>query len=591
MRLGVLGLVAGLSLTAGQTLGQDLTLTVAGDNTVRDDLRRASLVVTTLDENGSPQDIIAAARADYRRMITALYAAGYYAGSVSIRVDGIEAANLAALDAPSSIQTIAISVTTGPQFQFGQAAVSPVTATTTLPDGFEVGGIAQSGLIKEAATAAIDGWRQEGHALAAVSGQQITARHADSELNVAIDVEPGPVLRFADLQVQGNSDVNTARIVRIAGLGKGQFSPDDLDRAVDRLLRTGAFSGVRMIENETANEDGTLTVTAQVVERAPRRLGYGAEFSNVDGLTLSGFWLHRNFLGGAERFRLGAEMSGIDGGTGGIDYETTLDFSYPRPLAVDTELNINLTLSHEQEPTYTLDQASGEVTLDRLIGTDVTIGGGLGFARARLEDGFGTRDYSIVTAPIYGEVDRRDEALDPNSGFFASAEVTPFLGFGDVGSGGRATFDGRAYYSLEAENALTFAARGQLGTLFGVGVDQAPGDFLFYSGGGDTVRGQSYQSLGIETGGVTTGGLSFAAISLEARYDLSDSIGVVGFYNTGFVGETPTPFSDGAWHDGVGLGLRYKTGIGPIRLDLATPATGDDAFSSLSLYIGIGQSF
>ena len=72
---------------------------------------------------------------------------------------------------------------------------------------------------------------------------------------------------------------------------------------------------------------------------------------------------------------------------------------------------------------------------------------------------------------------------------------------------------------------------------------------------------------------------------------MTDNIGVVGFYDIGFVGETADPFGEGDWHAGAGLGLRYNTGIGPIRLDIATPANGDQIGERVEVYIGIGQSF
>jgi len=90
---------------------------------------------------------------------------------------------------------------------------------------------------------------------------------------------------------------------------------------------------------------------------------------------------------------------------------------------------------------------------------------------------------------------------------------------------------------------------------------------------------------------VRRGGLAFAGAQLEARVDVTDSIGVVGFYDFGFVGNTSNPFDDGDWHAGAGLGVRYNTGIGPIRLDIGTPASGDRAGERVEVYIGIGQSF
>lgn len=94
--------------------------------------------------------------------------------------------------------------------------------------------------------------------------------------------------------------------------------------------------------------------------------------------------------------------------------------------------------------------------------------------------------------------------------------------------------------------------------------------------------------MGIEIGGIIIGGFSFVVISLEVCYDISDSIGVVGFYDIGFVGEMFILFLDGVWYDGVGFGFRYNIGIGFICLDFVIFVIGDDVFSLLNFYIGIG---
>ncbi|MFB1023823.1 MAG: BamA/TamA family outer membrane protein, partial [Octadecabacter sp.] len=136
------------------------------------------------------------------------------------------------------------------------------------------------------------------------------------------------------------------------------------------------------------------------------------------------------------------------------------------------------------------------------------------------------------------------------------------------------------------------ALRGQIGSILGADAADVPASYLFYSGGGGTVRGQPRQSLAVDLGGGNEiGGTSFFGAQFEARVDVTDTIGVVGFYDTGFVGTDAIPFENGDWHAGAGLGLRYDTGIGPIRLDLATPASGDEAGQRIEVYIGIGQSF
>ena len=89
----------------------------------------------------------------------------------------------------------------------------------------------------------------------------------------------------------------------------------------------------------------------------------------------------------------------------------------------------------------------------------------------------------------------------------------------------------------------------------------------------------------------TCGSTRLDARELEARLDVTDRIGAVGFYDIGYVEADALPDGEGDYQAGAGAGLRYDTPIGPVRLDIATPVTGDEAYDSVHVYIGIGQSF
>ena len=130
-----------------------------------------------------------------------------------------------------------------------------------------------------------------------------------------------------------------------------------------------------------------------------------------------------------------------------------------------------------------------------------------------------------------------------------------------------------------------------MGALFGPSLQESPAFYRFYSGGGGTVRGQDFQSLGVDLGGTFTGGRSLLVLSGEMRADVTDEIQIVGFADWGYVGAESLADFTGDSHAGAGIGLRYKTGIGPIRLDVATPISGDADKSSIHVYIGIGQAF
>lgn len=592
----VVRLLTGLVLAlcgAGGVLAQQVAVSVeGGPETLPGALRGASLTVTLGDDpDAAPQDFVAATRADYRRLLTALYAAGHYGGTISIRIDGREAAGIAPLDAPDRIGRIDIVVAPGPLFTFGRAEIGPLAPGTELPEGFAPGQPARSGVIGDAARASITGWREIGHAKADIAGQQVTARHAQSRLDARIVVDPGPELRFGNLTITGNEAVRTERIAEIAGLPRGQvFSPAEVEEAEARLRRTGAFRSATLIEGDvTAN--GRLNMTAQIDEQAPRRLGFGAELNSVEGLGLSAFWLHRNLFGGAERFRIESEVAGIGGTTGGVDYGVELSYNRPATFRPDIDLYANVRIERIDDPNLFLDQASAEIGLTRIVNEELSYEAGIGILTAEVDDALGERSYTYLTFPIAGEWDRRDDELNPKGGFYLQAEITPFFG-GEDAFGGRLYGDGRVYRSLGEAERLTLALRGQAGAVFGAEAEDAPADFLFFSGGGGTVRGQSFQSLGIDVGGgEQIGGRSFFGLQAEARFEATDRIGVVGFFDTGFVGTEPFSAENGEWHSGAGVGVRYQTAIGPIRLDLAVPVDGPDPEEDWQIYIGIGQAF
>ena len=556
----------------------------------------AASLLRSLDDTAVPQDYIAAARADYQRLLTALYSKGYYGGTISITIDGVEAANIAPLAAPARISEVVINVDPGPQFTFGNVSIAPLPSGTEIPQDLGPRQPAEAGRISAAVSDGIRSWRDVGYGRAAVSGQQITARHPDAKLDVNVDLAPGPQLRFGALSVEGNENVREGRIRQIAGLPTGEvYSPAELDAAAQRLRRTGAFDSVAFTESDAIGPDNVMGITATVDESKPRRFGFGVELASIDGLTVSSFWLHRNLLGGAESLRFDGEVAGIGGETGGTDYRLGANFIRPATFGPKTEYYLTAEISRENEPDYLLDKISIENGVVRPLTDDLMLRAGIGLLTAHEETDLGARDYTLLTFPLKLTLERRDVPTNAKNGYYADVSATPFVSLIGNSNGARLYSDLRGYRTFGEAEKLTFAARAQVGSLLGATIEEAPADYLFYSGGGGTVRGQSYNSLGVETvqGGqtVTTGGTSFAGAQIEARFAVGEKISLVGFYDVGQVGDTALPFDGGDWHAGAGLGLRYDTGIGPIRLDIGTPASGDDAGQSVQVYIGIGQAF
>lgn len=561
--------------------------TPGAGSALREDLLAASLLREVRVEGVTdPQELLAAAQADYARLLAALYARARFGGTIRILLDGREAAGIPPLAPPRRIGLIRIRVETGPIYRFARAEIRPLAPDTALPGAFRAGAPASTGAVREVAEAAIDGWRAQGHAKVTIASQRITADHRARTVVAVLAVDPGPVLSFGPVVVAGNRDVRADRIRAIAGLREGRrFEPAETERALDRLRRSGAFSSVTIEEAAEPGPGDTLPLTIAVAEATPRRFGFGAEYSTVEGARLSGFWMHRNFLGGAERLRFDGAVAGITGETGGIDLSFGARFERPATPGTDVDFFAEFGLERLDEPDFASDSAEATVGLTRYASDTLTLTSGVGLRFSEVTDDFGTEDFRLVTLPLGAVRDRRDDPLDAGHGHYLDLAITPFAG---SSAGLRTTLDARAYRSA---GRLTFAGRMQAGALVGPALLDSPPFYRFHSGGGGTVRGQDYQSLGLDIGGNRTGGRSFLGLSGEIRADVTGDIELVGFLDWGMVGAGEFPDFASDSHAGAGLGLRYKTGIGPIRLDIATPVAGDTPASDVYLYIGIGQAF
>ena len=558
-------------------------------------LEQASLSRSTAgNKEADAQDLFGAARADYARLVGALYDEGRYGGAVSILIDGREAAGIAPMDAPDRIDRIEITVDPGPVFRFSQAAIGPLDPATKLPPTFRLAEIARAATIVEAAGNGVSAWRDAGHAKAAVARQQITADHRKAEVAADITLDPGPLTWFGTLSMTGNERLRTKRLEKIAGFPSGEvFSPAALEDVRNRLRRTGIFSAVTLTEAKTLRDGRLLDGELTVVEAKLRRLSFGAEVSTSDGAKLSGYWLHRNLMGGGEKLRIDAEVSGIGVGTGGTDYSFGARLDRPATFSPDTAAFLKTGIARKHEDDYSLSGYTIGFGLSHIFSPKLSAEAGIGYDWAKIEDATGALIYRQMTFPLSVTWENRNLPADATRGTYAKVDLMPFYGLGTTGSGARLQGDFRIYRGFGVDDRFVLAGRAQIGGVFGSDLAETPRDYLFYSGGGGTVRGQPYQSLDVaelEGGTLHSGGTRFVGLSAELRAGVTEKIGVVAFYDAGFIGTQGFGGGAGDWHSGAGLGVRYKTPIGPIRLDVAAPVGGSTG-DGPQIYLGIGQAF
>jgi translocation and assembly module TamA len=587
------------SVTGPATALDSLVFTVPGaDDALTTTLKNASVLMgAKADKKTDAQNLFASARADYARLIGALYSDGYYSGVISILIDGKEAAEIDPLDAPDRISRIEVSVRPGPRFTFSAARMKPYARGTKLPSEYRDTLPAKSTAIVDAAAAGVEGWRDVGHAKADVSGQSIVADHHNNTLSSEILLSPGPRVHFGTLNVTGYERMRIERIRKIAGFPTGEvYSPSDLETVGKRLRRTGVFRAVALTESETLGPGDTLDVDLVVTEEKLRRFGFGAEVSGSEGLNLSGYWMHRNLFGGGEKLKFDAAVTQIGGSAvDDLGYNVGLRIDRPATPVTDATAFAEIRAQRVDLADWRVDTQEVSVGLTRLLSDSLTAEASLAYANSTATDAIGSLYYKSLSLPISLTWDRRDDPVSAHKGFYLQADVTPFLGFGSTGSGAQIKTDARYYRTFGKEKGIVLAGRVQLGTVTGSAIMQTPPTLLFLSGGGGTVRGQPYQSLDVTVprpggGTIDTGGASFAGFSGEIRARVTEKIGAVAFYDVGYISTGDFFSGTKQSHAGAGLGMRYDTGFGPIRLDVAAPVSGSTG-SGAQVYIGIGQAF
>ncbi|MCZ0961367.1 autotransporter assembly complex protein TamA [Paracoccus benzoatiresistens] len=588
------GLFGGRDETDGPV---SLLFQVQGGEDLEQRLRNASLISGALSEGRTTgQDVLAAARADYARILGNLYDQGYYSAIINITLDGVEAAEIAPLDAPPAVRQVVVAVQTGPQFRFSRAAIAPLAPRTELPDEYRQGEAAGTGTIRNAARAGVEGWRNVGHAKANVAGQEITADHINNVVDSQIGLSPGPSVRFGRLNMRGYDRMNPRRLAKIAGLPEGaRFDPEEVEDMRKRLRRSGVFSAITLEEAETLNPDGSMDINLTVVEQKPRRVGAGFEISTTDGAMVSAYWMHRNLLGGGERLRIDAEIDDMGSDTSGRDEEVTFRIDRPATVTPDTTAYVLASISREREEDYDEDTGTVGLGFNHIFSDRFTFDTAVQYQFSRVYDDLGETDFQVLAFPTSVMWDARDNENNAKRGYYLQGDAAPFKGFDGTDSGVRVLGEGRAYYSLGPEDRFTLAGRARVGSVLGSDIENTPRNYLFFSGGGGTVRGQPYQSLGVEViqgpnGPIKTGGMSVANLSAEVRWQVRERIGVVAFADYGEVWAEDGWNGTSEWHSGAGIGVRYDTPIGPLRFDVAGP-TGGDTGEGVQLYLGLGQAF
>jgi translocation and assembly module TamA len=622
-RSAFLGGTALLSVLVGVALAQDappplpsvpytVDLPPSGDEALDTGLHDASnLIALEAETPPSALGLIRRAQADLERLANVLGALGYYGGSVTITIDGrplddpelgADLANNGATPAK-----VAITIETGEVYTFDAISIQgpdgkgpPAVPVSTEGLGLERGAPALAATIVAAEADMLTQMQAQGHPLARVAGRDAAIDRTTDTMDLTEYLDAGPKAGFGLVTITGNSDVETDFIAsRVPFVPGENYDPAQVTALRKDLVDLGVFNSVRISTSDTLDADGNVPVSIEVAERPPRFIGFGAQYSTDQGFGANAYWGHRNLFGRAEQFRIDAAVSGI-AQNDVLEPNASLIVTFKKPGFIWREqtLNTRAAIDHTVYDGYTATTATGFIGVEHQWTDEILLTGGLELRASHIEeDTTGDQtlplDYVTASLPLGATIDTTDNPLDATRGFKLNLTLQPTVGLSGVDAAYvtmRAA--GSTYFDVVGDGSLVLSARASIGSILGADLQDVPLDQRFYAGGSDTIRGYGFQRVGPkDEQDDPTGGLSVLTVGLEARYRITESIGAVAFVEGGGVFEDSVPDFGTDIQYAAGIGGRYYTSLGPIRVDVAFPLNPQEDDDSFQLYISLGQAF
>lgn len=495
-----------------------------------------------------------------------------------------------------------VRIKPGPRFTFTDPQIDWIEPAP-LPE-VQQAGEAVLGLATGAPGRAIDVVNAEGRIVAAVqkrgyadvtpAPRVVTVDHADSTVQPTYKIIAGDLVRLDALKLTTVGSTNLAWLEHLTPWRKGDvYDPEDVGELERRLLDTGVYDSVTvsLAPKEQINAEGLRAIVVSLADRKRRTLELGASYSTSEGVGADGRWTHFNVLGRADTIAALARLSSVDSRLG-------VEITLPHWLRPQQTFKVGAGGYRAQTDAY--DETGFGVRADvtrRFRKTSyLTFGGAVDYGKTEdqqeiLRSPLGTNLVTIAGLAA-GALDRSDDPLDPRRGWRLEVRAEPTYLIGDEGLPYvKIQGQGTVYVPFGEKARTVIAGRLRGGSMIGATVPDVPASRRFYAGGGGSVRGYAFQAIGPRfLDNTPQGGASLLEASVELRQKIGERWGIVAFADAGAVGTDQFPTGDDV-SAGVGVGVRYDLGFGPIRADIAIPLDEREGDPSFQIYLSIGQAF
>ena len=554
-------------------------ITGVDDPVVRELLKSVSNLFLLRDNPPASLNLLQSrADRDVPRLREALRSKGYFKGNIQVQINDqvqpLEVTLVVDLGPPFLISTVNLEIISEPE---------PLQPPSPEDVGLKIGERYDAEGVLEAQKKLISFVSERGYPFPEIEERKIIADHAVNQIRIHYRLRSGPKAVFGTTRIEGLRTVDQSLVAGLLAWRAGEpFDVTRLKKTSRSLIRTGLFSVVE-IKPMAVDAAGRLSMQVLLKERKHRTVKAGIGYQTDLGPEVKAGWEHRNFFGKGEKLALTASAS---------EPKSRFEAKLIKPnfLKPDQILILGGTVVDERTDAFKSRGVDVSAGIERQF-TDI-LSAGLGI-RYRLTEIDRQTTFGLISFPLFARLEMSDDLLDPSRGGRLFIGLTPSRDtLGQDVRFYRAESSYSHYFQLIQPKRLIVALKGRFGYLEGAIRREVPEDELFYAGGGGSVRGYAFQTAGRLLGDDPVGGLSIVEVSMESRVKLTSRFGLVAFLDGGRAYDDPMPdwSQDLFW--GWGLGLRYYTPIGPIRLDVAFPLDRRPGVDEdFQVYISIGQAF
>ncbi len=432
---------------------------------------------------------------------------------------------------------------------------------------------------------------------AAVAGQ-VRVYPKELAADVILVVDPGPKYIFGDVTITGNKSLSDKYVRRLLKFKKGQpFSAASMSASQQTLLSSGFFATAVFVPDYQKTKNNEVPITLTLSERPAHRIRLGLGWGTEDSLRVIIEQTNRNMLGLGDEIRLEGKVSSIYQGLVGVVHIPYVPWQ-------NTNFVLRGGVEQPNEEAYQSRNYFASPILEAQFGKYAKVWGGYLWERSIMVD-----LKSAVPDPVFEKqtflisslkggivFDTRNSMLNPTNGALISMEIEASGScMGSELNFIRPIVSASQIIPVSADKRWQVALRAEAGLTITYGdTYRVPLIRRFFPGGFDSVRGYPYQRLGpLDSSGNPLGGEAMLVGNLELRFPLWQELGGVVFVDAGNAYEDIDVMSFGDLRYTAGLGLRYNTPVGPLRVDWGFQLNPDpDAnIADNDFYLSVGQAF